>query len=202
MEPMKKPLLVTANKVLSILVVDYLVDKVACHVWDDGVVILTFEALSETSEYARKWVPFNKKFYIEPQAFELYFAQKVDYLKDIVGATFIRELRAIKVWDCSYHVIFRPKGKAINFKFEIFMKYVLGYGTWLCLFLWKDMVEMYDKNDGSRKRMSFQKIDTLTWIVLISFFLLTLHGLLQLMPLYRLHRWFLHTSILLSPRVF
>ena len=29
-------------------------------------------------------------------------------------------------------------------------------------FLWKDMVEMYDRNDGSRKRMSFQKIDTLT----------------------------------------
>ena len=31
------------------------------------------------------------------------------------------------------------------------------------------MVEMYDRNDESRKKMSFQKIDTLTWIVLISF---------------------------------
>ena len=29
-------------------------------------------------------------------------------------------------------------------------------------FLWKDMVEMYDRNDESRKMMSFQKIDTLT----------------------------------------
>ena len=37
-------------------------------------------------------------------------------------------------------------------------------------FLWKDMVEMtYDINDRSRKRMNFQKIDTLIWIVFISF---------------------------------
>ena len=28
--------------------------------------------------------------------------------------------------------------------------------------LWNDMIEMYDRNDGSRKVMSFQKINTLT----------------------------------------
>ncbi|KAG4377374.1 hypothetical protein GLYMA_18G098032v4 [Glycine max] len=58
--------------------------------------MLTFEALSETSEFARKWVPFCKKFCIEPRAPEWYFAQKVDYLKDKVDATFIRERHAIK----------------------------------------------------------------------------------------------------------
>lgn len=42
-------------------------------------------------------------------------------------------------------------------------------GRGYAFFLWKDMVEMYDRNDGSRKKMSFQKIDTLTRIVLISF---------------------------------
>ena len=42
-------------------------------------------------------------------------------------------------------------------------------GRGYAFFLWKDMVEMYDRNDESRKKMSFQKIDTLTWIVLISF---------------------------------
>ncbi|KAJ4700997.1 Cellulose synthase [Melia azedarach] len=95
-DPMKEPPLITANTVLSILAVDYPVDKVACYVSDDGAAMLTFEALSETSEFARKWVPFCKKFNIEPRAPEWYFAQKVDYLKDKVDPTFIRERRAMK----------------------------------------------------------------------------------------------------------
>ncbi|KAG4984077.1 hypothetical protein AAZX31_10G211800 [Glycine max] len=95
-DPMKEPPLITANTVLSILAVDYPVEKVSCYVSDDGAAMLTFEAISETSEFARKWVPFCKKFNIEPRAPEWYFAQKVDYLKDKVDATFIRERRAIK----------------------------------------------------------------------------------------------------------
>ncbi|KAL0284538.1 UNVERIFIED_CONTAM: Cellulose synthase A catalytic subunit [UDP-forming], partial [Sesamum angustifolium] len=94
--PLKEPPLITANTVLSILAVDYPVDKVACYVSDDGAAMLTFEALSETSEFARKWVPFCKKFSIEPRAPEWYFAQKVDYLRDKVEPTFVRERRAMK----------------------------------------------------------------------------------------------------------
>ncbi|PSS12013.1 Cellulose synthase A catalytic subunit 8 [UDP-forming] like [Actinidia chinensis var. chinensis] len=55
-DPLKEPPLVTANTVLSILAVDYPVDKVSCYVSDDGAAMLTFEALSETSEFARKWI--------------------------------------------------------------------------------------------------------------------------------------------------
>ncbi|PRQ24667.1 putative hexosyltransferase chromatin regulator PHD family [Rosa chinensis] len=95
-DPTKEPPLITANTVLSILAVDYPVDKVACYVSDDGAAMLTFEALSETSEFARKWVPFCKKFNIEPRAPEWYFAQKVDYLRDKVDPTFVRERRAMK----------------------------------------------------------------------------------------------------------
>ncbi|KAF5818449.1 putative hexosyltransferase chromatin regulator PHD family [Helianthus annuus] len=95
-DPLKEPPLITANTVLSILAVDYPVDKVACYVSDDGAAMLTFEALSETSEFARKWVPFCKKFNIEPRAPEWYFAQKVDYLKDKVHPAFVRERRAMK----------------------------------------------------------------------------------------------------------
>nr|DAD22519.1 TPA_asm: hypothetical protein HUJ06_023982 [Nelumbo nucifera] len=95
-DPMKEPPLITANTVLSILAVDYPVDKVSCYVSDDGAAMLTFEALSETSEFARKWVPFCKKFNIEPRAPEWYFAQKIDYLKDKVHPTFVRERRAMK----------------------------------------------------------------------------------------------------------
>ncbi|KAL7617921.1 hypothetical protein Lser_V15G00239 [Lactuca serriola] len=95
-DPLKEPPLITANTVLSILAVDYPVDKVACYVSDDGAAMLTFEALSETSEFARKWVPFCKKFNIEPRAPEWYFAEKVDYLKDKVHPAFVRERRAMK----------------------------------------------------------------------------------------------------------
>ncbi|KAJ9560676.1 hypothetical protein OSB04_005836 [Centaurea solstitialis] len=95
-DPQKEPPLITANTVLSILAVDYPVDKVACYVSDDGAAMLTFEALSETSEFARKWVPFCKKFNIEPRAPEWYFSEKVDYLKDKVHPAFVRERRAMK----------------------------------------------------------------------------------------------------------
>nr|DAD41919.1 TPA_asm: hypothetical protein HUJ06_016242 [Nelumbo nucifera] len=95
-DPLKEPPLVTANTVLSILAVDYPVEKVSCYVSDDGAAMLTFEALSETSEFARKWVPFCKKFNIEPRAPEWYFAQKIDYLKDKVLPSFVKERRAMK----------------------------------------------------------------------------------------------------------
>ncbi|XP_059461389.1 probable cellulose synthase A catalytic subunit 5 [UDP-forming] [Corylus avellana] len=95
-DPLKEPPLVTANTVLSILAVDYPVDKVSCYVSDDGAAMLTFEALSETSEFAKKWVPFCKKFNIEPRAPEFYFAQKMDYLKDKVLPSFVKERRAMK----------------------------------------------------------------------------------------------------------
>ncbi|KAL9234158.1 hypothetical protein vseg_009057 [Gypsophila vaccaria] len=95
-DPLKEPPLITANTVLSILAADYPVDKVSCYVSDDGAAMLTFEALSETSEFARKWVPFCKKYQIEPRAPEWYFSQKVDYLRDKVHPAFVRERRAMK----------------------------------------------------------------------------------------------------------
>lgn len=96
-DPLKEPPLVTANTVLSILAVDYPVDKISCYVSDDGAAMLTFEALSETSEFAKKWVPFCKKFNIEPRAPEYYFQQKIDYLKDKVLPSFVKDRRAMKV---------------------------------------------------------------------------------------------------------
>ncbi|XP_050388052.1 cellulose synthase A catalytic subunit 2 [UDP-forming]-like [Argentina anserina] len=95
-DPMKEPPLITANTVLSILAVDYPVDKVACYVSDDGAAMLTFEALSETAEFSRRWVPFCKKYSIEPRAPEWYFSQKIDYLKNKVHPEFVRERRAMK----------------------------------------------------------------------------------------------------------
>ena len=97
MDPLNEPSLVTTNTILSILSVEYPVDKVSCYVSDHGAVMLTFEALSETSEFARKWVPFCKTFSIEPRALEWYFQHKIYYLKDKLQPSFVKDRRAMKV---------------------------------------------------------------------------------------------------------
>ncbi|CAI0385853.1 unnamed protein product [Linum tenue] len=95
-DPLKEPPIITANTVLSILAVDYPVDKVSCYVSDDGASMLLFDTLSETAEFARRWVPFCKKHNVEPRAPEFYFSQKIDYLKDKVHPNFVKERRAMK----------------------------------------------------------------------------------------------------------
>ncbi|KAI4335529.1 hypothetical protein L6164_014167 [Bauhinia variegata] len=95
-DPIKEPPLVTANTILSILAMDYPADKIACYVSDDGASMLTFEALQETAEFARKWVPFCKKYSIEPRAPEKYFSEKIDFLKDKVQPTYVKERRTMK----------------------------------------------------------------------------------------------------------
>lgn len=96
-DPFKEAPLITANTILSILAVDYPVDKVSCYVSDDGASMLTFESLVETANFARKWVPFCKKFSIEPRAPEFYFSHKMDYLKDKILPSTVKERRAMKV---------------------------------------------------------------------------------------------------------
>ncbi|KAI5680055.1 hypothetical protein M9H77_01282 [Catharanthus roseus] len=95
-DPLKEPPIITANTVLSILAVDYPVEKVSCYVSDDGASMLLFDTLSETAEFARRWVPFCKKYGIEPRAPEFYFNEKIDYLKDKVHPTFVKDRRAMK----------------------------------------------------------------------------------------------------------
>ncbi|KAG0477549.1 hypothetical protein HPP92_012268 [Vanilla planifolia] len=95
-DPLKEPPIITANTVLSILAVDYPVDKISCYISDDGASMLLFDALAETAEFARRWVPFCKKHAVEPRAPEFYFSEKIDYLKDKVQPTFVKERRAMK----------------------------------------------------------------------------------------------------------
>ncbi|XXG89846.1 hypothetical protein AAC387_Pa12g1753 [Persea americana] len=95
-DPLKEPPIITANTVLSILAVDYPVEKVSCYVSDDGASMLLFDTLAETAEFGRRWVPFCKRYGIEPRAPEFYFSQKIDYLKDKVQPSFVKERRAMK----------------------------------------------------------------------------------------------------------
>ena len=51
-DPDKEPPLVTANTMLSILAVDYPVEKLAVYISDDGGSILNFEAMAEAVAFA------------------------------------------------------------------------------------------------------------------------------------------------------
>jgi cellulose synthase A len=104
MNPTKELPLVIANVILSILWVDYLVEKITCYLLDDGASMLTFDAIVKISEFARKWVPFCKKFDIEPRAPEMYFTHKIDYLKDKVQHAFVKEHHIMKVSYSNYHL--------------------------------------------------------------------------------------------------
>lgn len=112
-DPLKEPPLITANTVLSILALDYPVDKVSCYVSDDGAAMLSFESLVETADFARKWVPFCKKYSIEPRAPEFYFSLKIDYLRDKVQPSFVKERRAMKVRASLYSTIRLTKSEKL-----------------------------------------------------------------------------------------
>ncbi|CAI0460043.1 unnamed protein product [Linum tenue] len=95
-DPEKESPLVTSNTILSILAVDYPVEKLACYLSDDGGSLLTFEALAETASFARTWVPFCRKHKIEPRNPEAYFGRKRDLLKNKARLDFVRERRRVK----------------------------------------------------------------------------------------------------------
>ncbi|KAL9370359.1 hypothetical protein Peur_035499 [Populus x canadensis] len=95
-DPDKEPPLVTANTILSILSVDYPVEKVACYISDDGGALLTFEAMAEAASFADLWVPFCRKHNIEPRNPETYFNLKVDPTKNKSRPDFVKDRRKMK----------------------------------------------------------------------------------------------------------
>ncbi|KDP47036.1 hypothetical protein JCGZ_10763 [Jatropha curcas] len=95
-DPEKEPPLVTANTILSILAVDYPVEKIACYVSDDGGALLTFEAMAEACSFADLWVPFCRKHDIEPRNPDAYFSLKVDPTKNKSRPDFVKDRRKIK----------------------------------------------------------------------------------------------------------
>ena len=95
-DPDKEPPLVTANTILSILAVDYPVEKLACYVSDDGGALLTFEAMAEAASFADLWVPFCRKHNIEPRNPDSYFASNVDPTKNKSRLDFVKDRRRVK----------------------------------------------------------------------------------------------------------
>ena len=75
-DPFKEPALITANTVLLVLALGYPVQIFACYISDDGASPITFYSLVETLSFAKKWVPFYKKFKIKIRAPFMYFSKE------------------------------------------------------------------------------------------------------------------------------
>lgn len=53
---------------------DYPTEKLAIYLSDDGGSEFTFYALIEASNFAKHWLPFCRKFMVEPRSPEAYFS--------------------------------------------------------------------------------------------------------------------------------
>lgn len=95
-DPIKEPILSTANSVLSILAADYPVDRNTCYVSDDSGMLLTYEALAESSKFATLWVPFCRKHGIEPRGPESYFELKSHPYMGRAQDEFVNDRRRVR----------------------------------------------------------------------------------------------------------
>ena len=94
-DPVMEPPTLVINTVLSVMSYNYPTEKLSVYLSDDGASEFTFYALLEASHFSKYWIPFCKRFNIEPRAPGAYFAdQKYSSLQD---SKFVNEWLAIKV---------------------------------------------------------------------------------------------------------
>ncbi|RVW87218.1 Cellulose synthase-like protein E6 [Vitis vinifera] len=72
--PIIEPPTMVINTVLSVMAYDYPPEKLSVYLSDDGGSCLTFYALLEASQFSKVWLPFCKKFKVEPRCPEAYFS--------------------------------------------------------------------------------------------------------------------------------
>ncbi|XP_058202483.1 cellulose synthase-like protein E1 isoform X2 [Rhododendron vialii] len=72
-DPTIEPPIMVVNTVLSVMAYDYPPERLAVYLSDDAGSELTFYALLEASRFAKHWLPFCKKFKVEPRSPAAYF---------------------------------------------------------------------------------------------------------------------------------
>ncbi|KAL7143067.1 hypothetical protein ABFS83_08G166100 [Erythranthe nasuta] len=77
-DPTLEPPLLVIDTILSVMSYNYTPEKLGIYLSDDGCSELTFYALVEASEFAKRWIPFVKKHNVEPRAPRVYFSRKID----------------------------------------------------------------------------------------------------------------------------
>ncbi|XP_073103250.1 cellulose synthase-like protein E6 isoform X1 [Elaeis guineensis] len=75
-DPMIEPPAMVINTVLSVMAYEYSPEKLSVYLSDDAGSELTFYALLEASCFAKSWIPFCKKFKVEPRSPAAYFKEE------------------------------------------------------------------------------------------------------------------------------
>nr|POF22863.1 cellulose synthase-like protein e1 [Quercus suber] len=79
-DPVIEPPVMVINTVLSVMAYDYPPEKLSVYLSDDGGSDITYNALREASQFAKHWLPFCKKFKVEPRSPAAYFNSSDDPL--------------------------------------------------------------------------------------------------------------------------
>ncbi|KAM3276004.1 hypothetical protein ACQJBY_044401 [Aegilops geniculata] len=74
-DPHSEPPSLVIPTVLSLMAYNYPAEKISVYLSDDGGSILTFYALWEASLFAKHWIPFCKRYNIEPRSPAAYFSE-------------------------------------------------------------------------------------------------------------------------------
>ncbi|XP_040383841.1 cellulose synthase-like protein E6 [Oryza brachyantha] len=74
-DPHSEPPSLVISTILSVMAYNYPSEKISVYLSDDGGSILTFYALWEASIFAKKWLPFCKRYNIEPRSPAAYFSE-------------------------------------------------------------------------------------------------------------------------------
>uniref|UniRef100_A0ACD5Y0N6 Uncharacterized protein n=1 Tax=Avena sativa TaxID=4498 RepID=A0ACD5Y0N6_AVESA len=81
-DPQSEPPSHVISTVLSLMAYDYPAEKLSVYLSDDGGSVLTFYAMWEASSFAKHWIPFCKRYNIEPRSPAVYFSGS-DGLQDL-----------------------------------------------------------------------------------------------------------------------
>ncbi|GLU20630.1 hypothetical protein SLE2022_368200 [Rubroshorea leprosula] len=81
-DPTAEPPSLVINTALSLMAYDYPPDKLNIYLSDDGGSELTFYAMLEASRFCKIWLPFCRKFKVEPRSPAAYFGSAVEPLDD------------------------------------------------------------------------------------------------------------------------
>ena len=73
-DPRIEPPIMVINTVLSVMAYNYPSQNLSVYLSDDGGSDLTFYALLEASRFSKHWLPFCRKFSLEPRSPAAYFS--------------------------------------------------------------------------------------------------------------------------------
>ncbi|KAI5408969.1 hypothetical protein KIW84_054699, partial [Lathyrus oleraceus] len=77
-DPEIEPPMMVINTVLSVMAYDYPTEKLSVYLSDDAGSDVTFYAMLEASQFAKHWLPFCKRFKVEPRSPNAYFNTIID----------------------------------------------------------------------------------------------------------------------------